>query len=128
MANGCEPVEAANCLEAAIRILLEQEGIYVDVKSALEAGKSPYQILKENSLKNPENFTGCNLSSVLYYISQGNYVLVMTDAANAEILVGYDAQNIFVLNPVDGQMIKVGQKDATENYAASGNVFFSFMD
>lgn len=128
LANGCEPVEAANSLEAAIRILLEQEGVYVDVKSALEAGKSPYQILKENSLKNPENFTGCNLSSVLYYISQGNYVLVMTDAANAEILVGYDAQNIFVLNPVDGQMIKVGQKDATENYAASGNVFFSFMD
>lgn len=128
LANGSEPMEASDSLEAGIRLLLEQEGIYTDVRSALDSGKSPYQILKENSKKQPENFTGCNLSSVLYYISEGNYVLAMTDAKSAEIIAGYDAQNIFVLDPMTGQVTKIGQKDAAEKYAASGNVFFSFLE
>ena len=128
LANGSEPMEASDSLEAGIRLLLEQEGIYTDVRSALDSGKSPYQILKENSKKQPENFTGCNLSSVLYYISEGNYVLAMTDAKSAEIIAGYDAQNIFVLDPMTGQVTKIGQKDAAEKYAASGNVLFSFLE
>ena len=127
LANGNEPIEAASSPEACIRLLLEQEGVYVDVRTELDAGKSPYQILKENSQKQPENFTGCNLSSALYYLSEGNYVLVMTDANHAEIITGYDAQNIFVLDAVSGVMTKKGQKDAADQYAASGNVFFSFM-
>lgn len=127
LVNGNEPIEAASSLEACIRLLLEQEGVYVDVRAQLDAGKSAYQILKENSQKQPENFTGCNLSSVMYYLSEGNYVLVMTDANHAEIITGYDAQNIFVLDAVSGVMTKMGQKDAAEKYAASGNVFFSFM-
>ena len=128
LANGMEPVEASNSLEAGIRILLEQEGVYVDVKALLDAGRSPYQILKQNSQKQPENFTGCNLSSVLYYVSEGNYVLAMTDANSAEMIVGYDAQNIFVLDTMTGKMHKEGQKDATAKYEACGNVFFSFLE
>lgn len=127
LANGAEPVEASTSLEAAIRILLEQEGVYTDVKASLENGRSPYQILKQNSQKQPENFTGCSLSSVLYYVSEGNEVLAMTDAGSGELIVGYDAQNIYVLNPITGTISKMGQKDAAANYEACGNVFFSFL-
>jgi hypothetical protein len=67
------------------------------------------------------------LSSALYYVSEGNYVLAMTDANSAELIVGYDAQNIYVLNPLTGQMHKEGQKDAAAKYEACGNVFFSFL-
>lgn len=124
LADGTEPVAAADSLEASIRLLLEQEGIYADVRSALNTGSSAYEILQQNSKKRPENFTGCNLSSVLYYISNENYVLVMTDADSAEIIVGYDTQNIYVLDPLNGQVTKEGQKDAAERYTAAGNVFF----
>ena len=127
LANGIEPLDAAGSLEAAIRILLEQEGVYADVSTALANGRSPYQILKQNSQKQPENFTGCNLSSVLYYVSEGNAVLVMMDAGSAELIVGYDAQNIFVMNPMNGTVSKMGQKDAAAKYEACGNVFFSFL-
>ena len=127
LANGTEGLEANTSLEAGLRILLEQEGVYNDVAALLENGKSPYQILKQYSQKQPENFTGCNLSSVLYYVSEGNYVLAMTDANSAELIVGYDAQNIYVLNPLTGQMHKEGQKDAAAKYEACGNVFFSFL-
>ena len=127
LANGTESLEANTSLEAGLRILLEQEGVYNDVAALLETGKSPYQILKQYSQKQPENFTGCNLSSVLYYVSEGNYVLAMTDANSAELIVGYDAQNIYVLNPLTGQMHKEGQKDAAAKYEACGNVFFSFL-
>lgn len=127
LANGSEPMEARDSLEAGLKLLLEQEGVFVDVRSLLDGGKSAYEILKENSQKSPENFTGCNLSSILYYISEGNYVLVMTDANSAEIIAGYDAQNIYVLDVLTGQVKKMGQKDATAYYEEHGNVFFSFL-
>ncbi len=124
LANGTEAITAGDSLEGAVRILLEQEGIYADVRGALNSGSSPYEILQENSKKRSENFTGCNLSSVLYYISNDNYVLAMTAADRAEIIVGYDAQNIYVLDPLSGRVTKEGQKDASERYAEAGNVFF----
>lgn len=127
LANGSEPMEAADSLEASLKLLLEQEGIYTDVRSLLDTGKSAYDILKENSQKQPENFTGCNLSSVLYYVSEGNYVLAMTSANKAELIVGYDAQNIYVLDAMSGTVTKAGQKDAAAKYEAAGNVFFSFL-
>ena len=51
----------------------------------------------------------------------------MTDADKAELIVGYDAQNIYVLDPMTGKMHKEGQKDAAAKYEACGNVFFSFL-
>lgn len=127
LANGTEGLEASGSLEGSLRVLLENEGVYTDVKAALDSGRSPYQILKQNSQKHPENFTGCNLASVLYYVSEGNYVLAMLDAGSAELIAGYDAQNIYVLNPLTGEVHKEGQKDATAKYEACGNVFFSFL-
>ncbi len=128
LANGAEPVEAADSLEAGIKLLLEQEGVYTDVRSSLDNGRSAFQILKQNSNKQAENFTGCNLNSVLYYVSEGEYVFVMTDASHAEIIAGYDAQNIFVADPLTGKITKIGQKDAAAKYEACGNVFFSFLN
>ena len=127
LADGCEPVEALGSLSACLKLLLEEEGVYTEVGTALEQGDSPYQILKKNSLKQAEDLTGCNVSSVLYYVGKNQYVLAMTDAASAELIVGYDAQNIYVLEPLTGKVTKVGQKDAAAKYEACGNVFFSFL-
>ena len=127
LANETEPLAASDSLEGALRLLLEQEGVYTDVRSSLDSGKSAFQILQQSSQKQAENFTGCNLSSVLYYISEGEYVLAMTAATEAELIVGYDAQNIYVLNPLTGKTTKMGQKDAAAKYETTGNVFFSFL-
>ena len=121
-------MDAEDSLEGSLKVLLEQEGIYTDVRGSLDNGRSLYQILKQNSQTKPENFTGCNLSSVLYYVSEGNYILAMTDAHSAELIVGYDAQNIYVLNVMTGKMNKEGQKDAAARYEKCGNVFFSFLE
>ena len=61
---------------------------------------------------------------MLYYVSEGNEVLAMTAANQGELIVGYDAQNIYVLNSLNGTVTKVGQKDAAARYEAAGNVFF----
>lgn len=126
LSGGCEPVNANDSLEAGLKLLLEQEGVYVDVSKALAEGARPYEILRKNSKQQAENLTGCNLSSVLYYVSQGGYVLAMTDAKTAQIITGYDAQNIYVLDALSGQVTKVGMKDAAEQYETAGNVFFAF--
>ena len=127
LSAGTAPTEATDSLEASLKILLEREGVYADVKGLLDQGESAFQILKNNSQKNVQDLTGCNLSSVLYYISQGNDILVMKDMKNAELIVGYDAQNIYVLDAMSGKVTKMGQKDATAKYEAIGNVFFSFL-
>lgn len=126
LSKGCEPVNASNRLEAGLKLLLEQEGVYTDVSQALSQNQSPYEILKQNSQYAVENLTGCNLSSVLYYVSEGNYVLAMTDADHGWILTGYDAQNVYVLDAQSGQVTKIGMKDAAEQYETAGNVFFAF--
>ena len=51
----------------------------------------------------------------------------MTDGNHAEVIVGYDAQNIYVLNASTGQVKKMGQKDAAAYYEVCNNVFFSFL-
>ena len=127
LSAGAEPVSAQNSLEAGLKLLLEQEGVYPDVRKLLDEGVSPYQILKQNSKMQAENFTGCSLSAMLYYISRGSYVFVMDDADHGEIITGYDGQNITVLDALTGETRTISQKDAAEAYEASGNVFFSFL-
>lgn len=127
LSSGTEPVSAQNSVEAGLRLLLEQEGVYPDVRKLLDEGMSPYRILKQNSKMQVENFTGCSLSTMLYYISQGNYVFVMEDADHGKIITGYDGQNLTVLDALSGEAETISQKDAAEAYEASGNVFFSFL-
>lgn len=126
-AETAEPVEAADSLEAALKFLLEEEGKYGDVKTALDNGKSAYRILKQYSERTPESFTGCSLSAMLYYINEGRCVLVRTGERSAELLVGYDAQNVYILEPFTGTVRKEGLADAAEKYEFSGNVFLSFL-
>lgn len=126
LSEGCEPVNAQSSLAAGMKLLLEQQGIYADIEEALSQGRNPYRILQENSKQPVENLTGCQLSAVLYYVSEGGYVLAVTDAQSAQIITGYDSQNIYTLDALTGQATKIGMKDAAAQYESSGNVFFAF--
>lgn len=125
LAEGTEAQNGvSDSLEAALKLLLEEEGKYADIKAELGSGKSAYEILKQNSERQVENLTGCSLTMMFYYINEGQNVLAVTSEHSAELIVGYDAQNIFILEPLSGAVRKEGQNDAAERYARSGNVFF----
>lgn len=127
LSEGCEPVNSRNSLEAGIRLLLEQQGVYADVEQAVSQGLSPYRILQQNAKQPVEDLTGCSLTAVLYYVSEGGYVLAMTDAQSTQIITGYDAQNVYLLDAQTGQVEKTGIKDAAAQYELTGNVFFAFL-
>ena len=73
------------------------------------------------------DLTGCNLSEVLYYVSQGNPVLAITGPDSAELIVGYDAGSIVTYNPNNNSYNRIGQIEASAKYEAANNVFISYV-
>lgn len=118
---------AGDSLEAALGVLLQEEGKYADIRSALDGGSSAYEILRKNSDKKAADLTGCTLQMMLYYLSEGQNVLAVTGARSAELIVGYDPQNVLILDPVSGAVRKEGLNDAAERYVLSGGRFISFL-
>ena len=67
--------------------------------------------------------SGCSVSMVLYYVSQGYPVLALEGVAEAELITGYDPQNIILTNPLTGESYKKGMNDSTQMFEELGNLF-----
>lgn len=116
--NGAE--ELAVCLGA----LLSYNGINIDVKSQLSAGKTSTEIINEN-IKDGEalDLTGCSFQDILYYINKNQPVLASIDANNYVLVIGYDFYNAILLNPSTGESYKMGQEETEEMFSVGGNKF-----
>lgn len=114
----------ARCVSA----MLEQESINIGVTALIGQGKTPKEIL-ETTMENVTalDLTGCDLEEVLYYISLGTPVFAMRSDTEAVLVVGYDAQNVILYNPLEGASKKMGMNDATEMFESAGNVFFGYI-
>ncbi len=115
---------SAQCISA----ILVREGENMEVHTLLEQGGTPLSIL-QNTLKDATvlDLTGCNLTQVLYYVSQGNPVYALTDNNQAVLIIGYDSANATLYNPVTKSIYKVGLVDGTNMFSNAGNVFISYM-
>ncbi len=110
-------------MQAAIEMLLIRENNYVDTTQALEQGNTPYEILSEHLDGRVLNLSGCSVSMVLYYVSQGYPVLALESASTAELITGYDPQNIILTDPLTGESYRKGMNDSTELFEELGNPF-----
>lgn len=110
-------------LQAAIEILLGTQKIYSDVEAYLSQGYTPYEILTEQSGGRVLDLSGCSISMIQYYISQGCPVLAMQGGNAAELITGYDQQNIIVTDPLTGESSRRGLNDSTQMYEGLGNLF-----
>ena len=115
--------EGESSLQAALEILLGAQRIYGDVGSYLAQGYTPYEILTEQSDGRVLDLSGCSVSMIEYYISQGYPVLAMQGEASAELITGYDQQNIIVTDPLTGESSRRGLNDSTQMYDGLGNLF-----
>jgi uncharacterized protein YvpB len=73
------------------------------------------------------DLTGCNVSEVLYYVSIGNPVYVRTGEGGALLIIGYDAVNIEVFDPLQNRTYKMGGEDAQALFEAQGSVYISYI-
>ena len=110
-------------LQAAIESLLGTQKIYSDVEAYLSQGYTPYEILTEQSGGRVLDLSGCSISMIQYYISQGCPVLAMQGGNAAELITGYDQQNIIVTDPLTGESSRRGLNDSTQMYEGLGNLF-----
>ena len=115
-------------LEASLSVILNFERVYPDVKQELAEGKNAYDILSGNMKGTVLNLTGCDLSTVLYYVSEGKPVLALTGDAQAVVIVGYDAQNTILLDPDTGTISRMGMNDSTAYFEEAGNLFIGYLE
>ena len=110
-------------MQAAIEILLSSENNYLDTTSEMEMGRTPYEILSEHLDGRVLDLSGCSVNMVLYYASQGYPVLALEGATEAELITGYDPQNVILLNPLTGETYRKGMNDSTQMFEELGNLF-----
>lgn len=110
-------------LQAAIESLLGHQNIYADTAAYLQEGYTPYEILSEQLNSPVLDLSGCSVSMVLYYVSQGYPVLALESNAEAELITGYDPQNIILTDPLTGESYKKGMNDSTQMFEELGNLF-----
>ncbi len=114
----------AQCVSA----MLEQQSINIGVTALLDQGKTPKEILETTMADvTALDLTGCDLEEILYYINLGTPVFAMRSDTEAVLVVGYDANNVILYNPLEGASQKMGLSDAAEMLKNAGNVFFGYI-
>lgn len=118
----------AGSIAKCVNAMLGYEDINMNVTVLMEQGKTPVDIL-QNALNDVRvlNLTGCNIDDVLYYISNGAPVFAMSGENNAVLLIGYDAKNVSIYDPVYNQSYRKSIEDASELFVNAGNLFITYM-
>lgn len=121
-----QPSEKSS-LQAALEVLMSYEKIYGDVGNYLAQGDTPYEILEKHMNGRVLDLSGCSMSMAFYYVSQGYPVLVLRGGDQAELMVGYDLQNVILMNPLTGETYRKGTDDASEEFESLGNLFVAYL-
>ena len=118
----------AGSIAKSINAMLEREGINISVNALLEQGNTPEEILT-NTLRDAKVFdlSGCAIDEVLYYVSSGAPVFVMTDADDAALIVGYDSGHVTIYDPNKNATYRKSIADADVTFANAGSIFLTYL-
>ncbi|MBQ3790000.1 MAG: hypothetical protein II800_03605 [Lachnospiraceae bacterium] len=125
-AESTEPNEdtAAYCLQ----LMLEHRGIARNVEELLEKGESFTEILEEHLPGcRALNLTGCDMSSVLYYVNLDIPVLASMRDGGAMLLIGFNDTEVVVVDPDSRDRVyKLTRSAGTRLFDESGNRFTAY--
>lgn len=119
--------EERNSLAVCLDTILAYENVIKNSAYLLEQGKTVLQILEKN-LENTLvlDLEGCSMESVLYYPDRETPVLAILADGSAVLIIGFNEQNVVLMNPESGSIYKMGMNDATKWFEENGNVFISY--
>jgi uncharacterized protein YvpB len=112
-------------LETCVKLLIGYMGIDIDSKVLDLNNISVIQILNQYSTGEAIRLTGASLEQVLYHVSKGRPVIAMTSSTDAVLIYGYDAYNIYMIDPKQGKAVKKGIQDSTNLFENAGNIYIS---
>jgi hypothetical protein len=72
------------------------------------------------------DLSGCTVEQLQYYLSEGSPVLIVTGENQAQIMVGYDEYNVFLLDTTTKKVSKKGKNDCQEWLEEIGNICISY--
>ncbi|MCR4650990.1 MAG: hypothetical protein K5662_04475 [Lachnospiraceae bacterium] len=119
--------EGETSLSVCLDTMLKFGGISKNTMSLISSGVTADRILEDNL---PDayilNLTGCKLGSILYYVNQDIPVLAITDDDRAYLVIGFNEQNIVLMDPSSGTIYKKGMKDSESFFEENGNRFMTY--
>lgn len=114
-------------LAVCLDIMVSLYGFTIDSLSMLEEGMTPEAILASTSEKAMVlDLNGCSLDSVLYYVAKDIPVLARLADGNAVLVIGYNENQIVIMNPETGTIYKIGMNEAVRWFRESGNWFMVY--
>ena len=120
--------EEKNSLTVCLDTILENEGIVRNTEFDLQAGKTVFQILREQlPSKQILDLSGCELEDLLYYVNKDIPILVMLDNENAVLVIGFNDYQVVVFDPDRGELYKIGKTAASLWFEENGSVFISYI-
>lgn len=93
----------------------------------LENGETALSLLSANINGSVLELTGCDLPSVLYYVSMGKPVLAQTPGGGSVLIIGYDEKNTILMDPIEGRIYKKGMNDSADWFMRGGNAFIAYV-
>ena len=119
---------SAGSIAQCINVMLQKEGVNMNVQALLESGETPKSVLR-NTLKERTvlDLTGCSTDEILYYVSLGTPVFAMTGNDSAVLVVGYDSAGVLLYEPGADATVRKTLAEADALFANAGNVFFTYL-
>ncbi|MBR3607152.1 MAG: hypothetical protein IKL51_06225 [Lachnospiraceae bacterium] len=114
----------ALCLDT----MLSLEGISKKTQVELDKGEDAKAVLEKNLREHKiiDLWDG-SLDSVYYYIDQDIPVLGIISEKEAYLIVGFNEQNVVLMDPMKGTVEKKGKNDSAEMFKNAGNQFITYI-
>lgn len=120
--------EEKSSLAVCLDTILGFEGVVRNTEYMLEDGNNAFNILSQTlDKKQVLDLSGCNLESVLFFVNQDIPVLSIMNDGNAVLIIGFNEQNIVLMDPLTGTVFKKGMNDSIAMFEENGNRFISYI-
>ena len=121
-----EETSASSAYVRCVDMMLQSAGVYKSSQEELRT-KSLVRVLSDNLDADVLDLSGCDLSDMLYYVSNGYPVMAMTGEGNAVIIMGYDSKNTILYDPKEERVYKLGINDSRSMFEHAGNRFVTYV-
>ena len=115
-------------LAVCLDTILELEGISRKTQPMLDMGEDAFSILNQ-SLREERilDLKGCSVDTVLYYVDQDIPVLALMEDSDAYLIIGFNEQNVVLMDAESGTVYKKGMNDSREMFEKNGNQFITYV-
>jgi len=117
-----------NSMSVCLDVMLRHGGVTRSTYNALRRGQSVTDILMD-ALPDIKalDLGGCSLESVLYYVNRDIPVLVILDDEEAVLIVGFNDQQLVLMDPHADELVRISRADAAAWFEEADNHFVTYL-